>query len=98
MMNRLGRIFWVAAVLLAGCVKPEDGCRSGVASLKPRVDSVAGYIEHPHVNELMAQARDQYNQARAQRDAGNYEDCLASAEQSEVLLHKAKRLRQELAK
>ncbi len=98
MMNRLGSICLVAAVLQAGCVKPEDGCRSGVASLKPRLDSVVGYIEHPDVNELMAQARDQFNQARAQRDAGDYEDCLVSVDQSEVLLHKAKRRRQDLAK
>lgn len=97
-MNNFGPIVCTAVVLLAGCVNPETACRDGLPPLKARLDAVVGYTEHPEINELMAQARAQYSQARSELNGGQYENCLVSLTQVEIFLDKAKRARLEFAK
>ena len=88
----------VAALLLTACSNSEKACRDGLGPAIEKFNSVTGYAEQAEVNELMSQARAQFQQARQQRDDGDYEACRVSIEQVDVYLDKVKRLRRELAR
>jgi len=84
-------VIGLGAVALAGCGTPESRCADGVAEMDAKIVRAADAEAYRAAADVVAQARERLLAAQREQEAGDYEACLDSLEQSRALLNRAGR-------